>query len=118
MATGELAYKPVLATTTRPPTPLVEISAGGETIRASRGHPLWVSGLGWQMAKEIRLGQWLHSARGPLLVDRVEQQGEAACYNLIVAEFDTYFVGSNQLLVHDNLLRDGTTATVPGLENP
>jgi Pretoxin HINT domain len=115
VTTGELAYKMVVAPTNRPPTPLVEISAGGETIRASRGHPFWVSGLGWQMAKEIRAGEWLHSVGGPVLVDRVEEQGEAECFNLIVADFDTYFVGGNQLLVHDNMLRDGTSATIPGL---
>jgi hypothetical protein len=70
------------------------------------------------MAKELRAGEWLHGARGPVLIDRVEQQGEAECYNLIVADFDTYFVGSNQLLVHDNILRDGTMAIVPGLVDP
>ncbi len=113
--TGELSFKPVLATTVRPPSPLVEIHVGSEIIRATRGHPFWVSGVGWQMAKELKAGQWLHTTSGGKLIDQVEHRGEAPCYNLVVADDHSYFVGNEQILVHDNLLRDVTTATVPGL---
>ena len=54
--TGELAYKPVMMTTVRPPSKLIETRIEEETIRATRGHPFWVSGLGWQMAKELLPG--------------------------------------------------------------
>ena len=37
---------------------------------------------------------------------------------MIVADFNTYFVGDAQVLVHDNNLRQVTTATVPGLVDP
>ncbi len=116
--TGELAYKPVVGTTTRPPSPLVSISAGGETIRATRGHPFWVSGIGWQMAKELKPGELLHTPRGPLPIESVGTSEPARCYNLIVADFGTYFVTDQQVLVHDNNLRQVTTATVPGLVEP
>jgi hypothetical protein len=115
---GELAYKPVMAVTLRPPSPLIEVRTAHETIRATRGHPFWVDGLGWQMAKELQAGQWLHTTAGPVQIESVEQQGEAECHNLVVADFNSYFVGSSQILVHDNNLRQVTTATVPGLVAP
>ncbi len=113
--TGELAFKPVLDTTARPASPLVVISAGKETIRATRGHPFWVSGLGWQMAKELKAGQSLHTPTGPLAIDAVREDPPAPCYNLVVADFGTYFITDSQVLVHDNNLRHVTTAIVPGL---
>ena len=39
--------------------------------------------------------------------------GEA--YNLVVSDFDTYFVGQQRLLVHDNLPLEETAVVVPGL---
>lgn len=112
---GELAYKPVLATTVRPPSPLINIRVEGETIRATRGHPFWVSGIGWQMAKELKAGQWLHTAAGPVLIESCEQHGTAEAYSLVVADFNSFFVGELQVLVHDNNLRQVTSAKVPGL---
>jgi hypothetical protein len=116
--TGELAYKPILGTTVRPPSPVVTISAGGETIQATRGHPFWISGVGWQMAKELKASQLLHTPHGPLPIDSISQGQPATCYNLIVADFGTYFVSDQQVLVHDNNLRQVTAATVPGLVAP
>ncbi|HEY2837873.1 MAG TPA: polymorphic toxin-type HINT domain-containing protein [Pirellulales bacterium] len=114
-STGELAYKMVLATTLRPPSPLVVIRAGNETIRATRGHPFWVSGIGWQMAKELQPGQMLHTAHGPVEVESVEQQGLEPGHNLLVDGFNTYFVTDRLFLVHDNLIREVSPATVPGM---
>jgi hypothetical protein len=112
---GELAYKPVIYLTTRPKTPLIEAHLGNTVILASRGHPFWVDGLGWQMAKELKAGQWLHTANGPVQIDSAEPSDEAVCYNLVVADFHDYFVSDAKVLVHDNLLRGPTLATVPGL---
>ena len=36
-------------------------------------------------------------------------------YNLIVADFDSYFVGDSAILVHDNTPRQPTSAVLPGL---
>lgn len=115
---GELAYKPVMAVTLRPPSPVIEIRTEQDTIRATRGHPFWVSGIGWQMAKELKAGQWLHTVAGPVRIESADERGEAECHNLVVADFNSYFVGRDRVLVHDNNLRQVTTATVPGLVNP
>ncbi len=113
--TGELTYKPVAAITAGPPLDLVELHAGTETIRCTQGHLFWVAGQGWQMAKELKAGQQLYTARGPLLLEGVEQRGQAGCHNLIVADFNTYFVTDQQILVHDINVRKPTRATVPGM---
>ena len=112
--TGELAYKPVAHVTKGPPFPLVEIHAGQQTIRSTHGHLFWVSGIGWRMAKELKVGDRLHTTKGTLLVDSVEKTGEASCHNLVVPDFTTYFVTDEQILVHDIDVRGPTLCTVPG----
>jgi hypothetical protein len=114
-ATGELAFKPVLATTVRPTSPVRKIKTDGDSIRATLGHPFWVSGLGWRMTKELKAGEKLHTVKGPVEIMSAESDGEAVCYNLVVADFGNYFVGENKVLVHDNTIRDVTPALVPGL---
>ena len=115
---GELAYKTVIGTTERPPTPLVAIGVGSESIQSTKGHPFWVSGSGWMMAKFLEAGQRLHCADGFRTIDSIEEVDALPAYNLIVEDFATYFVGENRLLVHDNTLRTPTLATVPGLVEP
>ena len=67
------------------------------------------------MAKELKAGQWLHTVHGSVQIESAEPSEEAVCYNLVVADFHDYFVGAAKVLVHDNLLRGPTMATVPGL---
>jgi hypothetical protein len=113
--TGELAHKPIVGLTIRPPSAILRISVGGDELRATRGHPFWISGLGWRMAKEIDGGALLHGITCAPRIDAVQPAGEAEAYNLVVAEFNTYFVGESGVLVHDNTPRRPTRAVVPGL---
>jgi hypothetical protein len=113
--TGELAYKPVIRTTVRPPSPLIKIACGGEEILTTRGHPFWVAGVGWRMSKELGDGAALHGVGGSARIEAIEPAGEAEAYNLVVADFNTYFVGTTGILVHDNTPRRPTRATTPGL---
>jgi hypothetical protein len=113
--TGELAYKPVLRTTVRPKGKLVKIEAGGETIQTSGGHLFWVSGEGWVKSRKVQPGTQLHTVNGTAFVSAVDAGREAETYNLIVADFNTYFVGKSRLLSHDNTVRTPTQAIVPGL---
>lgn len=112
---GELAYKPVIGRTVRPPSEILKLSLGDETLRTTRGHPLWVAGVGWQMAKELGDGAILHGVTGSPRVQSVESDGKEEAYNLVVAEFNTYFVGESGVLVHDNTPRRPTRAIAPGL---
>jgi hypothetical protein len=113
--TGELAYKPVIGRTLRPPSPILVLSIGGEKLSSTKGHPFWVAGVGWRMAKELEDGAILHGIHGPVRVDCVELGEEAEAFNLVVADFDTYFIGEAGVLVHDNSPRQPTRATVPGV---
>jgi len=113
--TGELAYQAMRGVTLRPAAPLVEIEAGGETIRATRGHPFWINGQGWLMAKHLKAGQYLHTPDGPLKIERIGEQPAQEAYNLVVSDFATYFVGPQKILVHDNQPLQGTGMLVPGL---
>jgi hypothetical protein len=121
--TGELAYKAVERVTTRQPSPLIRVTVSGEEILATRGHPFWVVGKRWVMAKHIQAGDLLHTVSGPLPVERADEVPAPEAwyefaYNLQVEGFHTYFVGENQMLVHHlsmlSILDEGSSI-VPGL---
>lgn len=112
---GELDYKPVLRTTIRPPGLLVKLEANGETIQVSGGHPLWIAGQGWVKARDLRPGDPLHSVTGSARIASAEPGSHQPTYNLVVADFHTYFAGETRILSHDNTVRGPTTTVVPGL---
>jgi len=114
--TGELAYKPVLRTTVRPEGPLVSVrTVNGEVFQTSGGHLFWVAGEGWMRAREVQSGMELHGVYGATPVSLTDDGPELETYNLIVADFHSYFVGEAKLLCHDNTVRRPTNAVVPGL---
>jgi hypothetical protein len=110
-----LTYKVVLTTTLRPPAKMVQISAGGEEIYTTLGHPFWVSGQGWRMAKQLNEGDLLHGLGGATPIQSIAPAGEHQAHNLVVDDLNTYFVGRAGLLVHDNEFRKPTRSIVPGL---
>jgi hypothetical protein len=112
---GELAFKPVMLRTLRPAGPTIQLTCGGETIRSTRGHPYWIEGTGWRMAKELEDSMLLHSVTGDARIESIQPSTEAETYNLVVADFNTYFVGKSGMLVHDNTPRRPTRCVVPGL---
>lgn len=112
---GELAYKVILSTTVRPPTKTFRITVGDETIITTQGHPFWVNGHGWKMAKELAVGHVLHTLHGAVSIESIDAAPDAQAFNLVVDDFNTYFVGRHGLLVHDNNFRRSTRAVVPGL---
>lgn len=114
--TGELAFKPVIQTTIRPSSGLISVEVGnGEKIRCSGGHPFWVSGQGWTKARDLEPGMSLHTSEGFVSIKSVASDVKEQTYNLVVADFHTYFVGTNAILSHDNTLREAITTSVPGL---
>jgi hypothetical protein len=114
--TGELKYKPVLALTVRPPSSMLKISTETDQVTTTLGHPFWVAGVGWKMSKEIGDDAMLHSVGGPARVKATESAADAEAYNLVVADFNTYFVGESGLLVHDNTPRRSARVAIPGIE--
>jgi hypothetical protein len=114
--TGELAFKAVAHRTVRPAAPILAIGLGSETIRLTRGHPLWVAGENWQMAKFLRPGDRLHSIAGPAPITSIEDAPAEATYNLVVADWHNYFVGDRRVLVHDNAPQQPTVMRLPGVK--
>jgi len=112
---GELKYKAVLRRTVRPPSPLLKISAGDEELHATGGHVFWVSGIGWRMAKELGDNALLHGLSKTLTVRSVKPAENSEAYNLIVADFSTYFVGDSGVLAHDISPQRPTQAILPGI---
>ena len=116
--TGELAYQPVLQTSERPPELLVKLSFATQktdTLEGSGGHPLWVSGEGWVKLRDVKSGMVLHGVDGVTLISDVEASRSEKTFNMVVANFHTYVVGSARILCHDNTPRRPTNAVVPGL---
>lgn len=113
--TGELTYKTVLETTVRQSDSIVEVTMNDEFLLVTRGHPMWVNGRQWQMAKQLRRGDWLHSVHGPVEVTAIRDVARSTkVYNLVIADFNTYFVGKSRVLVHDNTLYTPPGVSLPG----
>jgi len=113
--TGQLELKPVLKTTIRAKIPLLRISVGDETMEATGGHVFWASGKGWMKARDLQPERRLHTILGTVDVAQVEPAEPQETFNLVVADFHTYFVGRAKILTHDNTIRRPTTCVVPGL---
>ncbi len=121
--TGEVRLQPVLRTTIREPEPLIRItlaeSADGKSqvIRASGGHPFWVSGKGWVRARELDAGARLHGLERFTQIKEVEVEEKVTkTYNLVVSDFHSYFVGPEAVLSHDNSIVKPIQCLVPGLK--
>jgi Pretoxin HINT domain len=113
--TGELAYKPVLRTTIRPKRPLLALEIGPRTVRMTSGHTFWISGKGWVKARDIKAGMRMHDVSGTTAVRPAGTAKAEPTYNLVVADFHTYFVGESKVLSHDITPAEPTDALVPGL---
>ncbi len=124
--TGEVRLQPVLRTSIREPEPLIRITLedashagsgqGTTIIRASGGHPFWVSGSGWLRARLLTAGMQLHCLSGVAVIKKVElEDTPARTYNLIVEDFHSYFVSNLAVMSHDNTMVQPTLCKVPGL---
>lgn len=114
--TGKLAYKPVLQTTIRPPKELLSLRVGEETIVCTGGHRFWISGSGWVRARDLATSSFAHTASGTTPIVSAEKGQSAETYNLVVADWHTYFVGTSGILSQDVELPRPTSKVVPGLD--
>ncbi len=113
---GELAYKPVMLKTRRDKRPLVCVTLGDQDIVGTSGHPFWKSGTGWIKSRDLETGDLVRSVQASETVTRTQPNvATDETYNLIVADFHTYFVGQAGVLVHDVTPTAPTNAVIPGL---
>lgn len=114
--TGRLDFRPVLDTTLRPPSEMLNLSINGETITTTLGHRFWLAGEGWRMAKFLNNGNPLFTLLGSTEIESIEPTEEAEAHNLVVDGYHTYFVGKSRLLVHDNSCPVPCVVVLPGVE--
>ncbi|HTU24748.1 MAG TPA: polymorphic toxin-type HINT domain-containing protein [Pirellulales bacterium] len=112
--TGELAFKPVLDITVGH-QPFIEITTTDKrTLVPTGGHAFWVSGFGWRLARELKVGDRLHTTAGWVEIESLRPLEADETHNLIVADFNTYFVGEDRVLTHDITIPQMVTGGVPG----
>jgi Pretoxin HINT domain len=92
---------------------ILEVTAGGETLATTPGHPFWVLDVGWKDAGDLKVGDRLVNLRGESVVveDIRRRPVPEAVYNFSVAGLHTYFVGQGGIWVHNN---SGSGCAVPG----
>ena len=75
---------------------ILKVVVQGRVIRTTDEHPFWVDGKGWTPARELKAGdQLLTVNKSKLAVENVFETGDTeTVYNFRVADWHTYFVGS------------------------
>jgi len=101
--TGVLGLEPILAATIRPPEKVLAIGVAGKTIRSTAGHPFWVVGKGWTLARHLEPGHRLHGLDGGAVVKSIDEESEPVrTFNLVVDGDHTYFCGEARVMSRDN----------------
>lgn len=113
--TGELAWRVVLAISNPVTLDVSQVQVGEEQLFCSPNHVVWATGLGWQRAANLQNGLLLHGAETEPKFTGIEKAYSIDCYDLIVEEFHTFFVGENPILVHDGAPVGPAPAALPGL---
>jgi hypothetical protein len=106
-STGALGFQPVVFLHHNPPGKTLRVSlSNGESLVCSVYHRFWRANLGWTMARELNSGDVLRTLGGLIRVTKVEPDSVQPLYNLDVSGPRSFFVGTSNLLVHDNTLPD------------
>jgi hypothetical protein len=112
---GQLMLKPVLKTIINPGKEIFRLHTKNETLEVTGGHVFWVAGKGWIKARQLQPEMRFHTLKGTVDLSKIEQHGKQDTYNLVVADYHSYFVGKEKILTHDNTIRKPTNCVVPGL---
>jgi len=102
VATGETGYKPVLTRTLLPARDMRRLHLGDDSVLSTMAHPFWSPTRGWVKAMDLSHGTPLAAQNGLVAMGRNEPADQSQAYNLVVADWSTYFVGKSRVLVHDN----------------
>ena len=103
--TGKTELKAVVNTFVNETTHVTHITVNGETITSTQTHPYYVADRGWILAGNLRAGDILVTLNGEYVVlEQVQHEileAPVATYNFEVEGFHTYYVGENDILVHN-----------------
>ncbi len=108
--TGDVALKPVVETYINETTELTHIFVDGEEIVATPTHPFYCPTKGWTDAAHLRAGDILVLVNGEyVVVEKVQHElleSPVKVYNFQVADYHTYYVGTDGVLVHNRCGND------------
>ena len=106
--TGEIALKPVIDFIDKHDRIIWEVRLSGlngasELFETTDEHPWWVAGQGWKTTSELKAGMSVttQDGKGMVITSVVNTGRVEGTYNLTIADFETYFVGQNRILVHN-----------------
>jgi len=99
----DTGYFPVVARWEHKDLWTVELTIDGEVVETTPEHPFFVFEHGWVAAGDLWQGAQIIEADGELGIveDAWIVYRPQSMYNLTVAEAHTYFVGNQQMLVHN-----------------
>ena len=107
--TGETELKEVVNSFVRESSELVHITVNGEEITTTPTHLFWVPQKGWTDAIDLRAGDRLQLLNGEyVIIEQVQHEileAPVATYNFEVEGFHTYYVGENDIFVHNKCFR-------------
>jgi hypothetical protein len=105
VASGALEFRPILVVHHNPPNRTLRIALSDDQVLvASVYHRFWRSGKGWAQARELKPGDMLRSLGSTIRVVSIEPGLVEPLYNLDVSQNRSFFVGTSNVLVHDNTL--------------
>ena len=115
--TGEVGLKQVVKTFVNETTHVTKITVNGEEITSTQTHPYYVADKGWVLAGNLRAGDILVMLNGEhVVLEQVQHEileSPVVTYNFEVEDFHTYYVGENEILVHNKCFR-GSLIDVTG----
>ena len=104
---GPIETKDVLQFFENAPARIWHVRVNGELIRVTAGHPFYIRGKGFLAAAKLSIGDELRSEDGSraVVTGVAESKEVEVVYNIRVADFHTYFVGTLEggvaVLVHN-----------------
>ena len=112
--TGELAFRVVQAVARYPGRPVERISLDEGLLHCTPGQVLWKTGEAWTRVATLSPNVLLHGVDDERRVKSTTAAFTIDCYDLVVDEFHTYFVGSELLLTHDATPLEPCYTALPG----
>ncbi|WP_298424362.1 polymorphic toxin-type HINT domain-containing protein [uncultured Kordia sp.] len=101
--TQKLKLKPVINTFIKVRDHIYKIYADDEVIEATDDHPFFIGGK-WIKVKNLKVGDELTLYDGSkIIIDNITyHKGEYKVYNFEVADFHTYYISKENILVHNS----------------
>jgi hypothetical protein len=101
--TGAIELKTVYNTVVKEIDHLIKLIVGEDTIYTTDNHPFWVFDT-WKKAGNLKVGDTLTLRNGAhqILTYKERIDTSIIVYNFAVEDFHTYFVGEQEILVHND----------------